>query len=50
MTEKRMVDARNMDFFPQRKDRTSKLKVSWMTAQGSQKKRGNPSVHYSADR
>ncbi len=46
MLEKKLVDTKNVDLSSQLKHRSSRLKVSWMTHQGSQKKRGNPTVQY----
>ena len=46
MLDKRLLDTKNVDLVFQMKRRASRLKVSWLTHQGSQKKRGNPTVQY----
>ncbi|GEM_PF-2367118 len=46
MLGKKLVDQRNVDLGSMGKQKISRLKVSWITSQGNQKKRGNPSVEY----
>lgn len=46
MFDKKLVDYKNVDLVPSHKQKVSRLKVSWTTHQGRQKKRGNPTIEY----
>ena len=46
MSERKMLDGKNVDLFSNPKNKTMRLKVSWLTHQGGKKRRGNPTIQY----
>jgi len=46
MSDRKLLDGKDVNLFPRSKNKSVSLKVSWLTHQGGKKRRGNPTVQY----